>query len=104
MGSPALLILLANSRPSPISRGLGRMSSPGGGNPQGPTLRANSPAVSLLVKRGRFREAPPTKGLKNQGDALAGGPRSPKVRKSHLPGNLSRPGPGRYNGSPSSGT
>src|SRR5262249_35673795 len=51
-GSPALSILLANSRQQSIGRNLGKMRPAGKGNPRFWTLQPNSPAVSLSMIQG----------------------------------------------------
>jgi hypothetical protein len=66
------LILLANSRLPPMRRSLGKISSPGKLNPGPRATPANSPAVSLLVKRGRFGAEASTKSLENEGDTSRG--------------------------------
>jgi hypothetical protein len=57
-GSPALSILLANSRPGSVGRNLGKMGRAGEANPELRALRTNSPAVSSLMVhqlQGSFR-------------------------------------------------
>src|SRR4051794_22492023 len=44
-----MLTLVANSRPQPIGRSLGKTGCPGDGNPRSPMPWTNSPPVSMLV-------------------------------------------------------
>ena len=52
-GSPALSILLANSRRASLGRNLGKVERPGKAFPRFQRPQTNSPAVSYLMIRGR---------------------------------------------------